>query len=72
MSETQSQPTFMELYRVGSVTADDIDDFIDRWHDQPRGGDGRAVSISEFLGMTRDEYKAWVHDASVPRRWREL
>jgi hypothetical protein len=71
MSETQSQPTFMELYRSGSVAADDIDDFIDRWHDQPRGGDARSVPISEFLGMTRAEHEAWVHDASVLRRWRD-
>jgi hypothetical protein len=54
----------MELYRGGSVTADDIDDFVNRWHSERPQIDGRIVPISEFLGMTRNEYEAWVHDAA--------
>ncbi len=63
MSSALKPPTFMELYGDGHVTADSIDDFIDRWHDEAAAG--ASVSVNEFLGMTQGEYEAWVHDASV-------
>jgi hypothetical protein len=65
MSEVSEQPTFLALYSDGRVVADDIDDFIDRWHSEQPRVEGRIVPVSEFLGMTRDEYAAWLHDASV-------
>ncbi len=65
MSKLSQQPNFMALYGNGQVTAEDIDDFIDRWHSDPPQAEGRIMPVSEFLGMTRDEYAAWVHDASV-------
>lgn len=39
---------------------DDIDDFIDQWHDYPN-----ETSLYEFLGMTKREYALWVVDSSV-------
>lgn len=65
MSSSPKQPTFMGLYSNGYVMADEIDDFIDRWHEIASAAAGSRVSIHDFLGMTRDEYEAWVHDASV-------
>ena len=65
MSSLPQQPTFMDLYGGGYVMADEIDDFIDRWHEAAPVVAGRPVPMHEFLGMTRDEYEAWVHDASV-------
>lgn len=65
MSNSPRQPTFMHLYSNGYVMADEIDDFIDRWHDMTPVGGRSHASIHEFLGMTRDEYEAWIHDASV-------
>jgi hypothetical protein len=59
------KPTFMDLYSDGYVMADEIDDFVDRWHEEPPVVAGRPVPLHEFLGMTRDEYEAWLHDASV-------
>ena len=58
-------PTFMEQYCQGRVSADDIDDFIDRWHDAPPVAEGRVLPLHEFLGMTREQYEAWVHDVDV-------
>ena len=65
MSKLSQQPNFMVLYSDGQVTAEDIDDFIDRWHSDPPQAEGRVMPVSEFLGMTRDEYAAWVDDASA-------
>jgi hypothetical protein len=36
-----------------------IDDLIDRWHE---GGTG--MELHEFLGMSQDEYRAWVEQRS--------
>lgn len=65
MSESLKEPMFMDLYSDGCAMADEIDDFIDRWHTEAHVVAGCPVPIHEFLGMTRDEYEAWVHDASV-------
>lgn len=54
---TSSSPkTFIDLCLAGEVDLAEIDDFIDRWHDEP----GNQGSLSEFLGMTADEYQLWV------------
>lgn len=65
MSSLSKQPTFMDLYSDGHALADEIDEFIDRWHSESPTAVGHLISLHEFLGMTRDEYEAWVHDASV-------
>jgi hypothetical protein len=57
-------PTFFDLYSRGQALPDDIDDFIDRWHE---GGDPQAGSLSlhEYLGLTRDGYELWVQAPDV-------
>jgi hypothetical protein len=62
MSETDQQATFMDQYANGMVMADEIDAFVDRWHESSLTTLG---SLAEYLGMSADEYQAWVHDASV-------
>jgi hypothetical protein len=47
--------TFVDLCLDGEALADDIDDFVDEWHD---GGTG--IPLYRFLGFTHDEYKLWV------------
>ncbi len=44
---------FMTLYEQGAVNADDLDDFIDAWHDS---GPEEERSLAEYLGMTDEEY----------------
>lgn len=51
---------FIAMCTSGEAMPDDIDEFVGRWHE----GDGK-VPIYEYLGMTRDEYFAWVSDPYV-------
>jgi hypothetical protein len=48
---------FFQRYLSGESSAEDIDEWIDAWHEQP---DGRQ--IFEFLGMTEEEYSLWLCD----------
>ena len=62
---TASTPelSFVEALRRGLADYDDVDDYIDQWHD------GRYdCPIYEFLGMTREQYFAWGEDESYLRR----
>jgi hypothetical protein len=49
--------SFLELYGKGTVAADQIDDFIDAWHDSD---DEEKRPLAEYLGMTDDEYSVWL------------
>lgn len=51
---------FMEMLRRKLVTWDDIDDFIDLWHQGYSD-----CSISEFLGMSQEEYFLWVMNPNL-------
>jgi hypothetical protein len=51
---------FVEKCLSREAVYDDIDDFIDQWHQAPQG-----QSIYDFLGMTRQEYALWVIEPSV-------
>ena len=54
---------FIDMCLSGDALPDEIDDFVDRWHE----GDS-DLSIHEFLGMTREEYLSWVKDPNaLPR-----
>ena len=46
---------FASLLRIGEVNPDDIDDFIDYWHEN-----NVDKSLHEFLGMTKAEFVAWI------------
>ncbi len=48
---------FLEKYLNGELLAEDIDDFIDVWHNNPG-----TKEIYEFLGMTAEEYSLWLRD----------
>lgn len=49
--------TFVEACKMGYLEIEDIEDFIEQWHENPKG-----QSLLESLGMTREEFKCWVHD----------
>jgi hypothetical protein len=58
VSEVQHEAqTFFSLYSDGLVTGAQIDDFVEAWHNS---GDEEKRSLSEYLGMTDDEYAVWV------------
>lgn len=53
---------FLDLYHDGEVSAAEIDDYIDRWHDAPPGLERPlefCVDLHVYLGMTWDEWVAW-------------
>lgn len=53
--------TFFDLYSRGQALPDDIDDFIDRWHDRV-DLQARSLPLHEYLGLTLNEYELWVRD----------
>jgi hypothetical protein len=58
VSEVQPKSvTFFDLYSQGQVTADQIDDFVEAWHESD---DSEHRSLSQYLGMTDDEYAVWL------------
>lgn len=48
-------PSFMQLALHGDVMSDEIEDFVEIWHESEIG-----VEIFEFLGMSWEEYSLWV------------
>lgn len=61
-----TQSTYMDLLLRGEALMQDIDDFVDRWHDTPDDSAASALSLAEFLGMTAEEYQLWVeHPAAL-------
>jgi hypothetical protein len=54
--------TFVELCLAGEAFLDEIDDYVDEWHDADT-----TKKIWRFLGMTRDEYALWVEQPEFLR-----
>jgi len=52
---------FIELCLAGEVLEDEIDDFVERWHE----GDSEETSLHDFLGMDWDEYSLWATNPSI-------
>lgn len=52
--------TFAEKYLNGEVLLDEIDDFVDEWHESDLD-----CEIYEYLGLTQEEYFLWVEEDSV-------
>ncbi|MDF3821617.1 hypothetical protein P3G55_17055 [Leptospira sp. 96542] len=52
--------SFIDLCLAGERFIDEIDDFVDEWHDSDS-----TLSLSEFLGMTKDEYALWVEKPGI-------
>lgn len=48
---------------AGEALLDDIDDFIEEWHVLS----DVAATLFEHLGMTREEYSAWVEEPQTLR-----
>lgn len=46
---------------------DRLDDLVDQWHKTPLDN---PMDLPEFLGMTEDEYRAWLKDPTdMPPRY---
>lgn len=54
--------TFLSEYLAGNATLEDIDDYIEIWHTDPVG---EGIELYNFLGLTWNEYTAWVMNPNV-------
>ena len=52
---------FVNLCLNGDVLEDEIDDFIDGWHDDEE----TTLELHEYLGMTWEVYSVWSTKPSV-------
>jgi hypothetical protein len=52
---------FLTAYFDGDVSAEAIHDYIECWH----SGAGLGQSLHAYLGMTWEDYSAWVKDSEV-------
>lgn len=58
---------FFDLYACGDALADDIDDHVDRWHEEMAGRTD-PPSLGSYLGLTDAEYRVWAKDGTaLPR-----
>ncbi len=54
--------SFIKMCLAGDVLEDEIDEFVDRWHD---GIIGEGQQLYELLGMTWEEYSLWATRPSI-------
>lgn len=52
---SNGRETFIELCLKGEVKIEDIDDFVDQWHDSEV-----PESLQVYLGMDDQEYGLWL------------
>lgn len=54
--------SFLELCLRGDVLTDEIDDFVEAWHE---GREGVDQDLHEYLGMSWEEYSVWSTSPSM-------
>lgn len=54
--------TFIDDCLAGAASLEEIDDYVERWHD---GVIGRDMDLRELLGMSKQEYARWMQDADA-------
>lgn len=53
--------SFIDLCLSGDVLLDEVDDFVDRWHEN----ENTSLELYEYLGMSWDEYSLWAAKPSI-------
>ena len=56
------QQTFIDKCLSGDAFLDEIDDYIDAWHDEATSDE---IELHTYLGMTWEEYCLWVNDSTI-------
>ena len=54
--------TFIELCIEGNAREDEIDRFIEAWHE---GRAGTQIELHDYLGMTWSEYQRWAISPAI-------
>jgi SNF2 family DNA or RNA helicase len=49
--------TFLDRYLAGKARREEIDDYVDAWHENPE-----QMELHEFLGMSQQEYAWWLRN----------
>jgi hypothetical protein len=57
--------TFLDACVRGQVQVEDVDNWVDSWHDAKEGSDTAALSLHSYLGLSWAEYGRWLHNASA-------
>ncbi len=53
--------SFIDLCLSGDVLEDEIDGFVDSWHED----ESTDLKLHEYLGMSWDEYSVWATRPSI-------
>lgn len=54
--------TFIDQCLRGTALPDEIDDYVEKWHE---GEIGQDLELRELLGMNSHEYAIWMRDANA-------
>lgn len=55
--------TYVEACLEGDAHLDEVDNWVDAWHDDVPGSENR--SLEEFLGFTAEEYARWARNGAA-------
>ena len=62
LAPLETDLTFIEMCLSGDAYSEDIDNFIDLWHDSEAG---HGQTLREYLGFTNEEYVMWMKDPNA-------
>jgi hypothetical protein len=54
---SKHRKSFIDLCLQGKAVLDEIDDYVEAWHEKPEG-----KPLCRYLGMKRPEYSLWIRD----------
>ncbi|MBA0125085.1 hypothetical protein H0B56_05970 [Haloechinothrix sp. YIM 98757] len=58
--------TFLDACLYGLARVDDVDEWVDHWHNTGGAPYGEPIGLAEYLGLEPDEYAQWVqHDETL-------
>lgn len=59
--------TYVEACLAGDALLDDIDDWVERWHESMGSPRGSNEPLENYLGFNDFEYSAWAEKPSLLR-----
>lgn len=59
--------TFLDVFKENLVNEDEVDDWIDFWHNNILDGELLNIPLREFLGFKKREYAKWLVYGEMPK-----
>lgn len=53
-----SELSFVQAVLAGQATADQVDNWVDKWHES----DAIGVELHDFLGLRESEMESWLNE----------